>query len=162
MKFEERFKPGDIICADNFHNGKCMIVAELKQSIHSNIFDRSIGVEYKYTCDDLVIDNQRWSAYEHGGSFGSEYNWRIATDDDIVKYLSRFVRIPLGKIGEYYTAYLNDDGIMFNIDIGQLNADELVDLGIIINRYVITEAQDEENKELKDAYDKLLAGLLYK
>lgn len=129
MKFQDKFKPGDIICADNFHNGKCMIVAELKQSTYR--------AENKYTCDDLVIDNQRWSAYEHGGFYSAAYNWRIATDDDIVKYLSRFVRIPLGKIGEYYTAYLDDDGIMFNLDIVQLNADELVDLGIIINKYVV-------------------------
>jgi hypothetical protein len=30
MKFQYKFKPGDIICSDSFHNGLCMIVESLR------------------------------------------------------------------------------------------------------------------------------------
>jgi hypothetical protein len=70
--------------------------------------------------------------------FNFSYNWRIATDDDIANYLSRFLDIPLGKVGEFYIAKLTDDGIMLedllvtDRDV-HLGVEELVDLKRIID-----------------------------
>jgi hypothetical protein len=89
MKFEDKFKPGDIICSDRFHNGLCMIVDTLTQN---NMWkDEPV---FRYSCQDLVKEGQRWSAYEFDSMFDKPYDWRIATDDDIAKYLSRFIDIP--------------------------------------------------------------------
>lgn len=131
MKFKDKFKPGDIICSDRFHNGLCMIVDYLNEDYFSG--------QYRYSCDDLVKEGQRWSAYENDNyMFNFSYNWRIATDDDIVKYLSRFIDIPLGKVGEHYVAKLTDNGIvlkdtMFTDSNVYLEADELIDLKRIID-----------------------------
>jgi len=122
MKFQDMFKPGDIICADSFHNGKCMIVESLRYTDYENRF--------RYRCEDLVLNNQLWSAYE------SDEFWHI------VKYLTRFVKIPLGRIGEHHVVVLDDDGVELNSERFDeysihLSADELIDLGIIINKYVV-------------------------
>lgn len=134
MKFQDMFKPGDIICADNFHNGKCMIVESLRHSDYENRF--------RYRCEDLVLNNQLWSAYESDEFWHIGYKWRIATDNDIVKYLTRFVKIPLGRIGEHHVVVLDDDGVELNSERFDeysihLSAEELIDLGIIINKYVV-------------------------
>ncbi len=131
MKFQDKFKPGDIICSDRFYNGLCMIVDEKYIS--------SLNGKFCYSCDDLVKPQQRWHAYENDNyMFNFSYNWRIATDDDIVKYLSRFIDIPLGKVGEHYVAKLIDNGIvlkdtMFTDSNVYLEADELIDLKRIID-----------------------------
>lgn len=127
MKFQDKFKPGDIICSDRFHNGLCMIVES------SGI---SLGGEFRYKCNDLVRDNQSWLAYENKMFL---YNWRIATDDDIADYLSRFIHIPLGKVGAYEVTLTDkgicfDNGFDFNI---YFEAEELVQLGKIINERVV-------------------------
>jgi hypothetical protein len=135
MNFKDKFKPGDIICSDRFHNGLCMIVNYLNED--------SVSGEYKYSCDDLVEQGQRWAAYENDNyMFNFSYNWRIATDDDIAKYLSRFIDIPLGKIGQFYLAKLTDDGVMledlmFTDRNIHLEAEELVDLKRIIDENLI-------------------------
>jgi hypothetical protein len=134
MKFQDMFKPGDIICADSFHNGKCMIVESLRYTDYENRF--------RYRCEDLVLNNQLWSAYESDEFWHIGYEWRIATDEDIVKYLTRFVKIPLGRIGEHHVVVLDDDGVQLNSERFDefsihLSADELIDLGIIINKYVV-------------------------
>jgi len=126
MNFKDKFKPGDIICSDRFHNGLCMVVSY-----------NSFNGEFRYSCDDLVKEGQRWAAYEFDTMFNRPYDWRIATDDDIVKYLSRFVDIPLGKVGQFYFAKLTDDGIMledgmFTDKDVYLGVEELVDLKRII------------------------------
>lgn len=129
MRFEDKFKEGDIICSDNFYCGKCVVV---------NHFD-----DKHYSCDDLVIENQQWSAYEFRNTWSERYtlpnNWRIATDDDIVNYLSRFINISLGKFS-IYNATLIDDGIRFDDGYGNgvtLNAEDLARLGKIINDRII-------------------------
>jgi hypothetical protein len=98
------------------------------------------GNEFRYKCVDLVKEDQGWLAYENDNfMFTRSYNWRIATDDDIAKYLSRFVDIPLGKVGEYYLAKLTDDGIILTnefVDSIHLDANELADLKRIIDERV--------------------------
>jgi hypothetical protein len=130
MKFKDKFKIGDIICSDRFHNGLCMVVERFNPK---DIWEDS------FTCQDLVTDHQKWRAYENDNyKFNVSYNWRIATDDDIVKYLSRFLETPLGKVGQFYFAKLTDDGItleelMFTDRDVYLGVEELVDLKRIID-----------------------------
>jgi hypothetical protein len=133
-KFENKFKPGDIICSDRFHNGLCMIVEKLNPKD---------TWEVSYTCQDLVVDHQKWRAYEYGTNVGHPpNNWRIATDDDIVKYLTTFLDIPIGKIGMFYLAKLTDNGIMLE-DLMvcdrdfHLEVEELVNLKEILNKWVV-------------------------
>lgn len=134
MKFQDKFKPGDIICSDRFHNGLCMVVESVKESWR---FDDD---GWRYSCVDLVKEHQRWSAYERDDfMFKFDYNWRIATDDDIANYLSRFLHIPLGKVGAY-DVELTDNGIRLDDggDYGiYFEAEELVQLGKIINERVV-------------------------
>jgi hypothetical protein len=132
MNFKDKFKPGDIICSDRFHNGLCMIVEKFNPK---DIWEDS------FTCQDLVEDHQKWRAYEFDSMFNRPNDWRIATDDDIAKYLSRFIDIPLGKVGEHYVAKLTDNGIvlkdtMFTDSNVYLEADELIDLKRIIDERV--------------------------
>ncbi len=129
MKFKDKFKPGDIICSDRFRNGLCMVVDKLELS--------PIRKEFGYSCIDLVEEDQLWRAYEFQSIISDKpYDWRIATDDDIAKYLSRFLDIPLGKVGEYYLAKLTNDGIILTnefVEIIHLDANELADLKRIID-----------------------------
>lgn len=96
--------------------------------------------KFRYKCQDLVRENQGWCAYEIETLWEVSYNWRIATDDDIIKYISRFVNISLGKVG-IFEIKLTDDGIMLddgaNCDV-YLDAEELIQLGKIINERVVT------------------------
>lgn len=145
MKFEDKFKPGDIICSDRFCGGKCMVVEELKVS---TIFDahKECCEVYTYRCEDLIQKDQWWRAYERDNIWGVEYDWRIATDDDIVNYLSIFVGHS-HKCGEFEVR-VTDNG--FAIDcLGTtiyLDAGELAELGKLINKYVTTEAQEAKVK----------------
>ena len=131
MKFQDKFKPGDIICSDRFHNGLCMVV-ESGEISH-------INRKFRYICNDLVRDGQGWLAYENQSYSDRPYDWRIATDNDIANYLSRFLHTPLGKIGTY-DVELTDDGISLD-DGGEYDvyftAEELVQLGKIINERVV-------------------------
>lgn len=133
MNFKDKFKPGDIICSDRFYNGLCMIVEKVSQSKMWRD-----DPEFRYSCIDLVREGQGWSAHEKDSIWQKPYNWRIATDDDIAKYLSRFLDIPLGLVGEWYLAKLTDDGIMLedrmftDKDIW-FDAKELADLKRIID-----------------------------
>lgn len=130
MKFKDKFKPNDIICSDSFHNGLCMVVEKYNPQ---NISEES------FTCQDLVTDHQKWRAYESDNyMFNFSYNWRIATDEDISKYLTRYLDIPLGKVGMFFNAKLTDDGIMledtmFTDRSIHLDAEELEDLRRIID-----------------------------
>jgi hypothetical protein len=132
MKFEDKFKPGDIICSDCFHDGLCMIVEDVGIAMLWG------GNDFRYKCEDLVKEGQGWCAFEFDSMFDKPYNWRIATDDDIAKYLSRFLDLPVGVVGDWYLAKLTDDGIMLedrmftNKDIW-FDAKELADLKRIID-----------------------------
>jgi hypothetical protein len=132
MNFKDKFKPGDIICSDRFRNGLCMVVERLNPK---DIWEDS------FTCQDLVTDHQKWKAYEFHKMFKRPNDWRIATDDDIANYLSRFVDIPLGKVGEYYIAKLTDNGIkleshLFSQETIYLEGEVLADLKRIIDERV--------------------------
>ena len=130
MKFQDKFKPGDIICSDRFHNGLCMVVESCGTTFEEY---------FRYRCNDLVRDNQNWLAYEFCQYKHTNNDWRIATDDDIANYLSRFLHIPLGKVGDYEVTLTDkgicfDNGFDFNI---YFEAEELVQLGKIINERVV-------------------------
>lgn len=136
MKFQDKFKPGDIICSDRFHNGLCMVVEYGKTSpLWGN-------GEFVYHCQDLVREDQGWIAHEYTKPYWEEtpkYGWRIATDDDIANYLSRFLHIPLGKVGEY-EARLVDNGLILEAGAHtslHFNTEELVQLSRIINEWVV-------------------------
>jgi len=95
--------------------------------------------KFRYRCQDLVKEDQGWLAYEWGSYVGYPYNWRIATDDDIANYLTRFVEIDLGKVG-FFEVKLTNNGI--RLDGGtdytiSLEAEELIQLGKIINERVV-------------------------
>jgi hypothetical protein len=95
--------------------------------------------EDSFTCQDLVTDHQKWRAYEFDTIFNRPNDWRIATDDDIANYLSRFLHTPLSKVGAYEVE-LTDDGIRLD-DGGEyavyFTAEELIQLGKIINERVV-------------------------
>lgn len=128
VAFKDMFKPGDIICSDRFHNGKCMIVKEF-------LDDSYIPGRRYYRCEDMVLDGQLWGAHERDSFSDRSNNWRLATDDDIVNYLARFVKIKLGEVGNY-EVYYADDGI--NVEgfadfFLHLDTKELAQLSNIIN-----------------------------
>jgi hypothetical protein len=130
MKFQYKFKSGDIICSEDFHNGLCMVVEDGGESPFGG---------FAYTCIDLVKDSQRWRAYESSRVDRVDQLWRIATDDDIATYLTRFLDIQLGKVGEYEVE-MTDNGI--RIDDGSdygvyFTVEELVQLGKLINERVV-------------------------
>jgi hypothetical protein len=93
---------------------------------------------FVYRCLDLINkEDQRWIAYEFG-IFDRPNSWRIATDDDIVKYLARFVEIKAGKVG-IYEVLLDDEDIILRDTVATegygdvyLNAKELIQLKQII------------------------------
>lgn len=119
MKFQDKFKPGDIICSDRFHNGLCMVVESGQIS--------SLRGKFYYSCEDFIKERQGWHAYEFERCGLHSYNWRLATDDDIANYLSRFLHIPLGSVG-FYNAELTDSGITIvrgNEAVLSLEAEEL-------------------------------------
>ena len=126
MEFKDKFKPGDIICSDRFHNGLCMIIEEVVY-----------GIGFKYRCIDLVKEHQRWNAYEFDTYFGKPNNWRIATDDDIANYVAGYVQIGFGKVGNFDVRYL-EKGIMLvdSEDIIILDQEELIQLKQIIEERV--------------------------
>ncbi len=129
-KFQDKFKPGDIICSDRFLNGSCMVV----ESGGTNFEEY-----FRYRCNNLVRDDQNWLAYEFCQYKHTNNDWRIATDDDIAKYLSRFLHIPLGSVG-FYNAELTDSGITIvrgDEAVLSLEAEELAQLGKIINERVV-------------------------
>jgi hypothetical protein len=127
MSFKDKFKIGDIICSDNFRAGLCMVVE--KYHIDSRFVE-------KYTCQDLIRDGQKWAALEIDSIFKHPYNWRIATDDDIAKYLSRYLNIS-HKVGEYDIKVLDNcfaiEGFSSTLFI---EADELIELKHIIEKRV--------------------------
>jgi len=133
MNFREKFQIGDIICTKRFHNNKCIVVREIRPDYNGN------GIQYK--CDDFVIENQGWVAVEKD-LFKREYNWQLATDDQIVEYLSRFIEIDLGKIGDKYIAKYRDDGIYFEStyisdESFSLELDDLIDLENVLKDRLI-------------------------
>ncbi len=129
MKFHDKFKPGDIVCSDHFYNGLCMVVESSKCGFTRN--------EFSYRCQDLVKENQWWLAYEFCNYTPKPYNWRIATDSDIVNYLARFVQLSY-KVGEYEVRVLDTGFAIEGFDTTlYLEVKELLQLGKIINERVV-------------------------
>lgn len=96
----------------------------------------SISGKFCYSCDDLVKPQQRWHAYEFDTMFNKPYNWRIAADDDIANYLSRYLVIS-HKVGEYEVRVLDNCLAIEGFDCTlYLEADELADLKRIIDKRV--------------------------
>lgn len=98
--------------------------------------------EFRYKCVDLIKENQGWCAYEFDSYlFNKPYDWRIATDDDIVKYLARYLHISIGKIGTHFDVEYSDDGIILQHTLLDdervyLEPQELLDLKRIIDERV--------------------------
>lgn len=68
--------------------------------------------------------------------FNKPYNWRIAADDDIANYLSRYLVIS-HKVGEYEVRVLDNCLAIEGFDCTlYLEADELADLKRIIDKRV--------------------------
>ena len=123
--FSEQFKHGDIICCNTFHDGKCMIVEEFKND--------------GYVCEDLIVDNQDWRAYDISLRSGAEYKWRLATDKDIVYYLERYVDVREKSIGYGMSLQMTDDTLIIK-DCGTaayLDANQAAKLRDYLNKYVI-------------------------
>jgi hypothetical protein len=96
----------------------------------------SLNGKFCYSCDDLVKPHQRWHAYEFDTMFNKPNNWRIATDDDISNYLSRYLIIS-HKVGEYKVRVLDNCLAIEGFDCTiYLEANELVDLKRIIDKRV--------------------------
>lgn len=128
MKFEEKFKKGDVICSDNFYEGKLVIV----KCVNTDFIER-----FSYTCEDLFLKNQNWSAYQYN-IFGNPYEWRLAKDEDYIRQLDRRIEISqdmgnYGKIvvNEGIDVYIND----FSDSI-TLTPEEALQLRDMINKYV--------------------------
>ncbi len=99
--FENQFKPGDIICS-GYTYGKCMIVLELVKDSYG---------EFRYRCEDLVKDGQLWSAKQFSSYKQTPNNWKIATDKDIVNYLTRFVTPSQQTVGYDCDVEVVEDGL---------------------------------------------------
>jgi hypothetical protein len=103
--------------------------------------DSSWNGDFRYSCEDLVKEGQKWSAYEFDTMFNRPNNWRIATDDDIAKYLTRYLHISIGKIGTHFDVEYSDDGIILQHTLLDdervyLEPQELLDLKRIIDERV--------------------------
>lgn len=126
IQFDKQFKKGDIICSDNFHSSKCMIVNNL--IIH----------ERAYNCDDLILKKQGWYAIEFDTFNEYPYNWRLATDDDICKYIDNFLDI---RVEEFEGLKVEHNSI--GITIGEffntmyLDVEQATKLRDYLNKYVI-------------------------
>lgn len=103
MPFENQFKPGDMICSDRFYNGKVMVVIKGSLSYYDS---------FRYSCEDLVIENQTWAAREYDTNVGHpSMNWRLATDEDIVNYLTRFFTPSKQTVGYECDIEVIEDGL---------------------------------------------------
>ena len=102
IPFNKQFKKGDIICSDEFHSGKCMVVEEeCSFSI--------VAKDYRYRCLDLIEENQGWSAFEFDSFSECPNNWRLATDDDISAYLERYITTREEDLGQEVNVAITDD-----------------------------------------------------
>lgn len=103
VKFENKFKEGDIICSNRFRFTTCMIVTGDSY--------QSIGGEFAYRCMDLILPEQYWSAVECDSMWNEYYDWRLANDEDIIRYLSRYVDINIGKLSSEKEVNITEYGI---------------------------------------------------
>ncbi len=122
-----QFKKGDIICSDRFRCGLLLFVEDSeKKKWYSSEDD-----DFFYSCTSLLNPKQTWCAYE-------QYNWRIATDDDVVRELASRIKSS-EVISPDLNLDINDDTII--LDDGydnfiMLTPQEAVKLRDIIDTYV--------------------------
>jgi len=128
--FDKQFKQGDIICSDKFLYCNCMVV---KEDNYGSLYGN-----FGYTCDDLIVENQRWMAYEFDLYRENPYNWRIATDEDIAAYLERYITTREENLNGVDVA-ITDDILTIDYLRGKLCLDmeQAAKLRDYLNKYVI-------------------------
>lgn len=117
--FKDLFKPGDVICSDKFYQGRLLVVEGFNCGTHMDSYSND---DY-YTVSELFNEKQKWVAYKHTQFLGKEYNWRLATDDDMHRALEAFIESQDTSIGgvkiSCYDNYINlkqmDDYILLDI-----------------------------------------------
>ena len=124
MEFKNKFKRGDIICSDTFINGKCLIVKH---------FENAHSFSNWYSCDDLILPNQTWSAHEYQTSTMKPYDFRLATDEDICRYIDKFITIEIGKLSSGHKIFYTHDGLKIENTSIFFSTEELIDFQKIIN-----------------------------
>ncbi len=131
ISFNKQFKSGDIICSDEFHSGKCMVVVEGSRLEYADRFG--------YTCDDLIVEKQKWRAYEYTEYDDATYNWRLATDDDIAAYLERYITTREEDLGQEVNVAITDDLLTIKDVCGNvyLDMEQAAKLRDYLNKYVI-------------------------
>lgn len=122
-----QFKKGDIICSDSFRCGLLMFVEDSEKKRWYPSEDDT----FYYSCTSLLNPKQTWCAYE-------DYNFRIATDDDITKGLASYIK-ALEVISSDVTLDISDKCI--TLDDGHesfimLTPQEAIQLRNVINTYV--------------------------
>jgi hypothetical protein len=130
IPFHKQFKKGDIICSDSFHAGKCIVVVEGSRLEYADRFG--------YTCDDLIVEKQKWRAYEYTEYDDTTYNWRLATDDDIVVYLARYITTREESLNGIDVA-ITDDILTIRDVCGSVYMDmeQAAKLRDYLNKYVV-------------------------
>jgi hypothetical protein len=123
--FHKQFKKGDIICSDEFHDGKCVIVDHLTP-------------EKLYHCYDLMEEKQAWFVREFYIYEENLYNWRIAKDDDIAAYLERYITTREESLNGIDVA-ITDDLLTIKDICGSVYMDmeQAAKLRDYLNKYVI-------------------------
>ena len=123
-----QFKKGDIICSDRFRFGLLMFV----EKDEPETFDiSSWEPEEFYLCTSLLNPKQTWCAYDN-------YNFRIATDDDIERELARY-KVSSEILSSDISVDISDENIILEDDHDNfliLEPSEAIKLRDIINKYV--------------------------
>jgi len=133
IQFDKQFKQGDIICSDEFHSGKCIVVRESGIS--------SIKGTFHYKCDDLILENQGWHAIEFDTFKEYPNNWRLATDGDICNYIDRFLDVRVEQFGELEELKIENSATGVTIheffNTLYLDVEQAAKLRDYLNKYVI-------------------------
>ena len=124
-----QFKKGDIICSDKFRCGLLMFVEEDEKDSWTS-FNGELSEEF-YSCTSLLRPGQSWCAYD-------DYNFRIATDDDIARELARYITSS-EILSSDISVDISDENIILEDDHDNfliLEPSEAIKLRDIINKYV--------------------------
>lgn len=131
------FKLGDLIYSQDFRKGTLGIVMKT----HDN---------GEHTIEDCFILDQMWRVRP-------EYNWRIATDDDIVKHMTDYFR-PMKEVAGYSTFDLDEEYLSITAmwDTFHVNFEDAVKLRDYLNKWIVSENLEdilkEYDKEIKEYF----------
>jgi len=133
MEFKDKFKVGDIIRrGGHIRTGQLMIVEELRPPM-GDISWITHSDEYLYSCQDLFITDQKWSARE-------DSDFTLATDEDIIKQLAYKITTNEDIDTEYGKLEADIDDEMFYLtqNEGYIMLDPIaaIKLRDVINKYV--------------------------